>query len=348
MLVLAIAAVSSLVAPTAKAPGTNPTAPAVPNTPGPLTTPSAAPTLAPTPKSTVKPKKHKAVSARFLTRTSTSAVLKQGAGVLLGDMAADRIGESARHRSLLAWFRAAGPSLGTAHLEVTNGTTGRTTAVGLANPYERPVWSHDGSMLLYAGEKDIASFPGARWSLMQYDLRSRQSSQLASNHGFDLEPLGWREGSALFSVATQPDTSLSIIRHGRPEHLSLLMPQIITQPRLSPNGRYVAFVAPTNCASTCTLDIFDLSRLTVWVGPTGISNSSAFAWTEDSGAVVSVMRGSLGVTDAARETTELAALPSGLPARWQHLFAARVTRGSVRLVDTVTGATYRTRLPASR
>jgi hypothetical protein len=348
VVVLAIAAVSSLVAPTAKAPGTNPTAPTVPNTPGPLTTPSAAPTPAPTPKSTVKPKKHKTVSAGLSSKTSTPPVLKRGPGSLLGDMAVGRIGESARRGALLAWFRTAGLTLGTAQLEVTNRVTGRTTTIGLADPYERPVWSHDGGVLLYARERAVASFPGTRWSLMKYDVRSRRSSQLASNRGFDLEPLGWRGSSALFSLATQPDTSLSIMRHGRSEHLSLLMPQIITQPRLSPNSRYVAFVAPTNCVSTCTLDIFDLSRLTVWVGPTGISNSSAFAWTDDSSAVVSVMKGRLGVTDAVRETTESAALPTDLPVRWQHQFAARRMHSLVRLVDTVTGATYRTRLPASR
>ena len=293
--------------------------------------PTAAAKASSTPKAEVKP----TVKATAQNEQSPSSLLRQMAR-------ADRTSNATRHGALTAVFAPSGVTGASVMLSLVR--KGRTpVAIGRANPFVRPVWSGDGNDLLYVRSQPTSAFPGIRWTLFHYRVASGVSTPLISDNALNMQPLGWLRGRALVSLSTQSDTSIATTGRGTITHLSVVMPQLLTSIRLSPDERFLAFVAPANCISTCTLDLFDLSTLRAWIGPTGVANPSTFAWTTGGSAVAFIQGGRIGLIDATSHQTAYYSLPRHLPQQWNHPFRASVQGHSVRLTDTITGATYWTR-----
>jgi hypothetical protein len=322
LLFAAIELVSSLVASPAKAPTTvNP--PTAPLTPGRAATATGT-TATPGARPTATKAKKKLAPHALLRAMSAGRTVVAPSGV--------------RHGASLAWFGPVHGADATASLHISRGTL--DSVVGEGNPYVRPVWSANGSSLLYARATSTAVFPGARWSLVRYDLSSHRSVGLVHRTAIHLQPLGWAHGAVLFAVGTQADTSISSVKNGRVTHLSVVMPQLLTSSLLAPEGNDISFVAPANCVRTCTIDLFDLASLKAWVGPTGVQSPSAFTWTRDGRDVVARMGRSIDVIDARSHAVTSYPLPPALPGTWTNPYAATVSATGLRLTDTVTGASY--------
>jgi hypothetical protein len=313
LLVAAVAIVSTLVAPSAKAPGTtNP------------------PTAPPTP---AKPTATPAAQA-----TATKVKKDMAASTLLRAMRAAHLTGAARHHDLLAWFSAVRSEDSTATLHISRGAT--TAVVGAANPYVRPVWSPDGKSLLYVRSAPVSAFPGVQWTVYRYDTGSARSTALLARRALYVQPLGWSHGAVLVAIATQADTSLASIRGNRVSHVAVVMPQLLTSTQLSPSGGTLAFVAPANCVTTCTLDLFDLATMRAWVGPTGVNAPADFAWTSNGRAVAAVMGTDLILLPADTHSVTQFTVPTTMPRTWRHPFSAEQHGDTVRLTDSVTGARY--------
>jgi hypothetical protein len=321
LLIAAVAIVSTLVAPTAKAPGTTnpPTAPPTP----------AAPTATPGAKATKTP---------AAKPTATKAKKEMAARALLHAMRTAQLSGAARHGDLLAWFGTVHGADATATLHVSR--SGTSTTIGAANPYVRPIWSTDARSLLYVRARPVSAFPGVSWTVYRYDVADGRSTALLTRRALHVQPLGWSHGAVLVAIATQADTSLTSIRNGHASHVTVVMPQLLTSTQLSPDGDALAFVAPANCITTCTLDLFDLATLRAWVGPTGVRASGDFAWTANGSAVVADMGSSLLVLTARDHAITQVTAPAGLPHTWRHPFQAALRTDTLRLTDSVTQSTY--------
>ena len=155
-----------------------------------------------------------------------------------------------------------------------------------------------------------------------------------------LWPLGWRDGTILYAVSNGSDTSIYTWSGGRAHFLSLLVPQVISAPSLSPDGRRVAFLAPADC-TYCSLAIFDVSDLTTWFGPPGVPSEYDVAWSANSQFLITVIGGTLTAIDTLSHEVAKYHWPGALPTDWSHTMSASVTPGETTLRDTVTGHLFR-------
>jgi hypothetical protein len=219
---------------------------------------------------------------------------------------------------------------------VRDRVNGRAVLVGRADPLVRPVWSADQRELLYVRVRQVQAFPGARWSLVEYDRLARRSRVLAAANAMTLSPLGWAQGKVLYAVGRETATSVYRVVGGRSVYVAFLFTQALTEPSLSPGGRFVAYVTPTDC-TWCTLSLFDMETLVSWFGPVGVPSKYTVAWTRDGGAVVTIVGKRVAAIDARTHAIRWFRRPSSLPAVWGDPMRAVVGRGSVRLIDEVTG-----------
>lgn len=337
--VVAVLLVSSLTASTAKAPAATPVGiPTAPATPGPIVTPTVATTPRARPSATGT--QQRGLSSRIRPKRLHRPILERRPTMPMRSILRSSDSPAARAGSWIASFRGISGSGPTATLVVRNTVKGTVRRVGLANPYVRPVWSPGGTELLYVSSTATATFPGVRWTVYRYDLASARAAPIARVEALHVTPLGWWRGAPLLASANQAVTRLQRVVGGRVRHVAIMMPQILTSALLSPDGTRVAFVAPTNCITTCTLDVFDLATLEVWVGPTGVANPTTFTWTTDGRALVSLLNGTLARTDVATKRTTAYRVPDGLPGRWADLMRARDTGAGIRLIDSVSGRVY--------
>lgn len=320
--------VSSLTAPPAKAP-TVPTTPTI----GTLVPTPGTPLPVPTAKATAKPRKTSGTK-KDLVPTGASSVL----GRALARRSTWPSNAAASPDGKLIAFVRPGSAYGHNPLVVTRASTGSQQVIGYGDPYVHPVWSADGTTLLYGRVAGTSHYPGAEWSLMETHLGGA-TRVLARQRGLDVIPLGWIRGRPAYLVATATDTALYTVSAGRSRYISKIITQAVTSAQLSPNGRFIAFAAPTNCGF-CTLDVFDISSLKLAFGPSGAASERDFAWTRDSRYVVATAKRGLATVDPLTGAAHFAALPRGLPQVWAH--SMRVTVGrSVVVTDSVTGERYR-------
>lgn len=341
LLIIVVTVVSSLTAPTVKAPTVPPTAGPITSTPGtatpgpstPLTrTPAARRT--PAPSSTPKAKhKRVALGDIVLNDRSGNAAYDAATGGQLQEVspAAQPVGHA------VAYFARTGAASQHVSLLLRRGT--RVYRIGYGDRFVRPVWSPDGHHLLFVHVAPAGKIPGERWTLMRWDERSNESRAITAVTALALTPLGWVDGHPLYSVAQPTTTDIYDGSTGGSKLAGTVLAQPLVDMVLSPNGRYVAFGAPDNCYR-CTLDVFDLRRRSVWVGPTGMTNASALAWTADSRTVVGDMGGHLAIINPRDHTVRYLPAPPGLPNRWVDSMRAAVRGSHASLQDTVTGRIY--------
>lgn len=239
----------------------------------------------------------------------------------------------------IAYFTGHGNAYTGKRLYVRDRATGRSFSVGRADPYVRPVLSADDVRLLYARVRAVSAFPGARWSLLEYNRSARRSRLIVEANGMDLSPLGWRHGSPLYALARETQTGVYRISDSHSDYISFLFTQPLTEPSLSPGADFIAYVTPADCY-WCTLSIFDMTTLTSWFGPTGVPNKYTIAWTPDGGTLVTIVRQNLAAIDVRSHHTRLYRLPNGLPKIWYHPMRAVFEGPTLRLVDTITGRAY--------
>ena len=187
--------------------------------------------------------------------------------------------------------------------------------------------------------RPVSAFPGARWSLLVYDMRSRRSRVLADATGMDLSPLGWLDGAPLYSLARETETSIYRVVGGRSHFISIMSTQPVTGPVLSPGGRFIAFVTPADCY-WCSLYLFDVRALDSWYGPNGIPSKYSIAWTADGDAVVTMIGKNLAAIDAGSHHVRLYRRPSALPMVWNDPMIAEIDSDSIHLVDVITGRSF--------
>lgn len=222
-------------------------------------------------------------------------------------------------------------------LFVRTGVTERR--VGVGDYLVRPTWSLDGNFLAYVRVQQTSRFPGAAWTLFVTDVRTGKEREIAKTYSMALCPLGWSQGHLLYAVTNSTDTSVYSAGGKRHVDLGILMPQALITMFLSPNGRYVAFAAPTNCF-VCTLDVYDLETGRTSVGPTGLPNEFDVAWTADSDTLITILHGRLAVVDPASLASTSFTLPKRLPVLWKHIMVAAASDSWIRLIDTVSGKSY--------
>lgn len=333
LLLAVILVVSSLTAPPAKAP-------VVPPTPGPTSTPATRGTPGPA----ATPTHTKGLSLAPSGRRGWSTLLSETGT----DVFARAVSQASRPRSgdapspdghSIAYFIQTGDAYARNLLFVARAGSTGTRVVGFGDPLVRPVWSPDGRYLVYVRVAPTGTFPGAAWSLILLDVRSGGSTVLVRQNAMNLTPLGWSHARLLYLVANTTDTSLYAVERGRVSFVSLLMPQPVITAELSPNGLFVALGAPTNCAY-CTLEIYDLSALSMNVGPTGMPSETSFAWTSDSRLLVTQIGNGLDVVDRSGRVATHFRLPSSRFGLWSHPTVATVASHAVRLIDTVTHRIY--------
>ncbi|HEX6508836.1 MAG TPA: hypothetical protein VF221_14505, partial [Chloroflexota bacterium] len=175
LLVLAILVVSSLTAPSAKAPTTPPS-------PGPITpvaSPTASPSSTPTPSAhpSETPKKRVLGWVRG-PRRAAALELAPGLGPTRAASAREVGGIAVRAGHLVASF---GPSLGRptdAPLVVRSTATSRGARIAVADPFVKPIWSGDAQHLLYVTVRSSRQYPGAQWTVWQFDVASRRIAPL--------------------------------------------------------------------------------------------------------------------------------------------------------------------------
>jgi hypothetical protein len=337
LLIVAILVVSSLSAPSAKAPTTPPspgpitpvTAPTstTPGTKKATATPGAVPS--PTHKKTLGSLLHVPAHITALERSPSISLLRRAAQLNAG-------GIVVRSQRRVAWFTATGSRAEAARLWIRSLPAGKALNLGPADSLVKPVWSSNGRLLLYVRSIQSRSYPGVRWTLLQYDSQTRMSRKVASLSGYGMTPLGWWHRQPLFLDATATDTSVYTASAGRPHFLTVLAPQVITSAALSPRTAIVAFAAPTNCYN-CTLEFFDLRTSTERNGPSGIAGEAQFAWTEDGQSVVTVVHNRVVVVSTSAPAHLRLGTSIGLPSLWLHSLHVAILPSGVRLLDTVSG-----------
>lgn len=348
VLVLALLALSSLTAPTATAPTPPPTPPGTVNLPKltpsavkgptasgtklthltvvPNASPTVAPTAAPTLAPTAKPKK------------------KLGLGIAPGKQVLDerspgraRWGPQITSR-WVAYFSGSGNAYRGERLSVSNLGLHWVMHVADADPYVQPVWSPDHHSMLYVTVKPSSVFPGAVWTLWRYDLFGRARA-LTSANALQMSPLGWYRGSVIFTLARETDSSIYRLKHGNPQFVSILVPQLSTAPMLAPSGSLVAFTTPAECRR-CTLSIFDLAARKTWVGPTGISDERDLAWTPNGRILVTLLDGRVASVNTSNHAISWYRRPTSLPSPWALPMSARVFAKSLVLRNDRSGLAW--------
>lgn len=344
ILVAILFVVSSLTAPTAKAP-------VLPPTPGPVrvTPPATAPRATPAPTAP------RATSRARSTHAHANPSVTPKRDVALGSPSIRHMAET---RPLAALERRAGRQetwaqqaawrpVFSGHGDAYHGMTlylrdsaGDMVRIGSADPYVRPVWSATASELLYARVRAVPRFPGALWSLMAYDLASRTVRRLTAVRGMGLTPLGWVRGGALYALASATDTSLFSVRAGISRFVSILVPQPVNAPSLSPDGDHVAFLTPSDC-TYCSLAVFDISALKTWFGPTGIPSADDVAWARSGHRLATILGRNVEAIDVVTHDVRLYSRSPRLPAVWHDPFSAAFSGESIILTDSESGRRYR-------
>lgn len=324
----AIFVVSSLTAPSVNAPS-------VPPTPGPLRTPGPTPSRTParpqsTPRATAK---HDVAWGNARAGEQVLAEIRPAPRL------AARIGRgSTTAAPWSAFFGKGRDAYAGAPLFVST-ASGRTFRAGSADPYVRPVWHADGDAVLFVRVHRTAVFPGARWSLVQFDVATGKSKTLVETNAMAMAPLGWAHDQVLYTVANETATSVYSMQNGHPRFISILITQPITAPSLSPDGETIAFDVPSTC-TYCTVDTFDLNDLTIWNGPTGALNEHNLAWTADSKTLVTVDGKALVAINVRSHDMSHFRWPADLQQEWLHPMRAAVTNDRISLTDGNTMRTF--------
>lgn len=328
LLIIVVTVVSSLTAPTVKAP-------TVPPTVGPISrTPGTPPAPKPVPSGTAGANhKHVALGSIMLNEHTGSAVY----GAVFRNSFREVSPAMQPRGHVVAYFGREGTAYQHVPLLMRYGAWAHR--VGYGDRFVRPVWSPDGHHLLYVRVRARSGIPGAQWTLMRWDQRVNGSSAVATVTALALTPLGWRHGRPLYSVAQSTATNVYTVDAGRSRLLGTVLAQPLVDMALSPNGRYLAFGAPDNCAH-CTLDIFDLNRGVVWAGPTGMPSASALAWNRDGTLLVGDMGVRVSLINPTDHAIRYAPAPVRLPHRWPDIMRATLGDSGVSLRDTVTGQVY--------
>lgn len=336
LLVAILLIVSTLTAPPAKAP----VVPGSP-TPGLLPTPTSSKgKVTPTPgkkgRAHTPTAKKGALSAPLSVQDHSGAAL---ADAVFAVRHARLPASGTGHGDLVAFFRESGSAYARTPLQIMNRRTGKVWRIGYGDRFVRPVWSADGRHVLYVRVRPAGRVPGAVWSLMESGMHGG-SRALASRLGTSVSPLGEVRGHVFYALSTSVATDVYDLHYGRSTFVSIVMPQILTSLLLSPDSRYVAFAAPTGC-SFCTVDVYDLLKQEMMPGASGAPSEIDLAWTRDGRDVVSRAKADLAILDVYTGALRYVRAPAGLPRVWSHEMRAIVSPRSVELIDTVTGARYR-------
>jgi hypothetical protein len=355
-LLIAILIFSSITAPPA-------TAPLVPPTPGPLVTPVLPPTARPATTHvrspiTTSPKKkarRPITTSPRPTPTAAKKVLGQAPGNTTPTFMEAQPQSEVSHlaavdtkwpdsaslspdRRLVAFFRRGKDAYAPSALYVSSLVSRVTIRVGAGDFLIPPVWSVDSDAILYVRVRQVRSLPLASWSLVSYDLRTRVTSTRAVLSGLNLAPLGLRPSGALFMVASSTDTALFSATGGHQSLLGILLSQPLASARESPDGSYIAFAAPTNC-SYCTLDVYDVSKKSTWVGPSALTNERTFTWSTRH-LLVALIGSKLAVINVLSHSISWYARPGGLPDYWPHELRALVRPDKIILTDWLDHRSY--------
>jgi len=320
--------------------------PAKPTPPTPPPTVNLTPPKAkPTPKGTVKPTTSpKARAAPTAKKTPKSAALAPGQGSLFERTFTGRRWPAGAIASpngtQIAYFLGKRGAYAPSPLVVVSQQTGALRRVGAGDRLVRPAWSRNGRFLLYARVAPTSRSPGAMWSLVRADVRSARNLVLWRQAALAIQPLGWRGQQALYTAAEETDTAVYAV-HGKDRGiLGMLLSEPITNPVLSPSGRYIAFGAPTNC-DFCTLNIYDLQLQWDWGGPSGMPRETDLAWGANDTLVASFGKKLAIVTaNGYHPRTRYEPLPSGMPRVWSDPMSAVVTDNRVVITDTVSHRRY--------
>jgi len=343
LLLLAIIAVSSFSAQPVKAPSVQPTPGLLPT---PIRTIKPGPTVGPTrkPGPTVAPTRKRAkydVGWNQVRVKKNSMAEWAPAHVL--PILATRRATSNTHTPARQWRTAFTiNTVDPAHsvLWVRSLHSARAMPVHNVDSLIQPVWDPSGDRFLFVRVAATVTYPGERWSLNRFDLRSGRAVSLTSAVAMNLTPLGWQGSRALYATASTTDTSVYAVQQGHVSFVSILMPQPLVTAIMSPDAHYVAFAAPTNC-SYCTLDIFDLQSQSLWIGPSGLPDEHHLAWTADSQKLVTVLKGRVAAVDINSHEIRLFGGSAALEPAWADHPTAHVEATAVTLFDPVTGGHYR-------
>jgi len=221
----------------------------------------------------------------------------------------------------------------------------RSTRIGRADPYIRPIVSADGRAVLFVRVSQVSAYPGARWTLLSYDRPTQRTTVLVRMTGMGLTPLGWRGADVLFTVANSTDTTIYAVRAGHVRVMSMLVPQPVNGATLSPGGHDVAYVTPADC-DYCTLAMLNLDRLTTWHGPSGLPNEDSIAWSADGGSLAAPIGAHLGIVDTTSHVVRLYREPPGLPLDWNHVMTVSTHGRAVTLRDSWNGRVYSASAPS--
>jgi hypothetical protein len=200
--------------------------------------------------------------------------------------------------------------------------------------------SADDRYLLYVQVRQVASYPGARWTLIRYDSWNRSNEVLTRRTAMNLAPLGWSGNKVLFIVADSTDTSIYAVGARAPHFISILATQPITSGMMSPDARWIAFAVPGSCYY-CTLELFDLSDRTTWNGPSGVPGEYAIAWTSDSQWIAAPLGDRLALISAGGHDEIFYRLPAALNANWPHPMQAQLRAGLLMITDSTSGRVYK-------
>lgn len=333
LLLLAIIAVSSFSAQTVKAPSVQPT-------PGPLPTPIR--TIKPGPTVGPTRKRAKYDIGWNQVRVEENSVAERAPAHVLPILATRRA-TSNTHTPPRRWRTAFTiNTVDPAHsvLLVRSPHSARAMRVHNVDSLIQPVWDPSGDRFLFVRVAATVTYPGERWSLNRFDLRSGRAVSLTSVVALNLTPLGWQGSRALYATASTTDTSVYAVQQGHVSFVSILMPQPLVTAIMSPDAHYVAFAAPTNC-SYCTLDIFDLQSQSLWIGPSGLPDEHHLAWTADSRKLVTVLKRRVATVDVNSHEIRLFGGSAALEPAWADHPTAHVEATAVTVSDPVTGGHYR-------
>jgi hypothetical protein len=96
---------------------------------------------------------------------------------------------------------------------------------------------------------------------------------------------------------------------------------------------------PSSC-SVCTVDIYDLSKLWIWYGPSGAPSDLDISWLSDSSGLVSYQGKNLALVTSHSHVTGLYRIPRTLPGRWATQMNARMAGAEIELSNPVSGRTF--------
>jgi hypothetical protein len=241
---------------------------------------------------------------------------------------------------LVVYFGGGGDAYARTPVKVWNRATGATRTLSYGDRLIRPVWSRNGTAVLFARVAKTAAYPGARWTLVRANVATGNVQVLDNRNALNLAPLGWRHGQPVYLVATASDTGIFTFARGHPSFVSILMPQVVTNPTLSPDGRYLGFGAPSDCFF-CTYDDFDFKLLHTTVGPSGGGSERDMAWSRSNNLLAVPLRDQIAVLQPPElSVVDKYPAPPGLPRAWPHPMIFTEKGRTLTLIDTVTHAAY--------